>query len=463
MPKQEETEVLVVGGGQAGVAMSEHLSARGVPHIVLERGRIAERWRSERWDSLVTNGPVWHDRFPGLTFADADPDDFVPKERVAQYFEDYAREIDAPVRCGVEVTSVTKRDGQPGFVAEYTDGSTRGSIVARAVVAATGAFQQPAIPPIIPGDAAVTQIHSSQYRNPEQLPEGNVLVVGAGASGVQIADELQHSGRQVYLSVGPHDRPPRRYRDRDNVWWLGVLGLWGKATPPEGADHVTIVVSGAKGGHTVDFRDLAASGITLVGRTSSFDGSSMHFNADLATNIAKGDANYLSVLDAADEYIERNGLDLPEEPEARLLGPLPECVTNPLSELDLEAAGVTSIVWATGFRLDYGWLHADTFDELGRPLQQRGVSNEPGVYFLGLPWQSSRGSSFIWGVWHDAKYVADQIVIQHNYLEYRSHDEQSESASPEAGTSPAEPASSAAASSADPSTPAEHLEKVSAR
>lgn len=427
MSKYEETEVLVVGGGQAGVAMSEHLSARGVPHIVLERGRIAERWRSERWDSLVTNGPVWHDRFPGLEFIGDDPDAFVPKERVAQYFEEYARKIEAPVRCGVEVTSVTKNEGEPGFTAEYTttDGQT-GSIRTRAVVAATGAFQQPAIPPIVPADSPLQQIHSSQYRNPEQLPAGNVLVVGAGASGVQIADELQKSGRQVYLSVGPHDRPPRRYRDRDNVWWLGVLGLWGKATPPEGADHVTIVVSGANGGHTVDFRDLAASGITLVGRTASFDGTSMHFNEDLATNIARGDANYLSVLDAADEYIERNGLDLPEEPEARVLGPLPECAVHQITELDLAQAGVTSIVWATGFRLDYSWLHVDAFDDRGVPVQQRGVSNEPGVYFLGLPWQASRGSSFIWGVWHDAKYVADQIQIQRNYLTYSSPAEQGE-------------------------------------
>ncbi|MGO2655592.1 MAG: flavin-containing monooxygenase [Pseudoclavibacter sp.] len=446
MPKQEETEVVVVGGGQAGVAMSEHLSARGMPHIVLERGRIAERWRTERWDSLVTNGPVWHDRFPGLEFVDADPDDFVPKDRVARYFEDYAEKIHAPVRCGVEVTSVTKTEGEPGFLVEYTDGTTQGHIRARAVVAATGAFQQPSIPPIVSDEAGLTQLHSSQYRNPQQLPEGNVLVVGAGASGVQIADELQQSGRQVYLSVGPHDRPPRRYRDRDNVWWLGVLGLWGKATPPQGADHVTIVVSGAKGGHTVDFRDLAASGITLVGRTSAFDGTRMRFNEDLATNIAKGDANYLSVLDAADEYIERNGLDLPEEPEARVLGPLPACAVTPITELDLAAAGVTAIVWATGFRLDYSWLHVDAFDQQGQPVQQRGVSNEPGIYFLGLPWQSSRGSSFIWGVWHDAKYVADQIVIQHDYQQYESHRDRAA-----ADTMPS--------SCAD--THVEHLEKVS--
>ena len=196
-------------------------------------------------------------------------------------------------------------------------------------------------------------VHSSGYRNPSQLPDGAVLVVGAGSSGVQIADELRGAGREVYLSVGPHDRPPRRYRGRDNVWWLGVLGKWEASTPPAGAEHVTIAVSGARGGHTVDFRNLAAKGITLVGRTNSFSDGVMHFGQDLHANIAAGDANFLSVLREADEYIERNMLDLPLEPEAHNLGPMPDCVTNPLHELDLAAAGVTSIVWATGFRADF--------------------------------------------------------------------------------------------------------------
>jgi len=410
----EEVEVVVVGGGQAGVAMSEHLGNAGVPHVVLERGRIAEKWRSGRWDSLVANGPAWHDRFPGLKF-DGDPDAFMPKEQVADYFEAYARMIGAPVRCGVEVTSVQKQQGAPGFRVE----TSHGTINARFVVAATGPFQRPVIPPIIPGDACVTQIHSAAYRNPAQLPAGNVLVIGAGSSGVQIAAELGQSGRRVYLSVGPHDRPPRRYRGRDNVWWLGVLGKWEATTPPRGAEHVTIAVSGADGGHTVDFRDLAAQGITLVGSTTSFGDGSVRFAADLRGNIAAGDAYYLSLLDEADAYIALNGLDLPEEPEARVFGPAPDCVTSPLPGLDLAAAGVTSIIWATGYATDFSWLKVDALDENGRPRHQRGVSSEPGVYFLGLAWLSRRGSSFIWGVWHDAKHIADQISIQRSYAAYR--------------------------------------------
>jgi putative flavoprotein involved in K+ transport len=240
---------------------------------------------------------------------------------------------------------------------------------------------------------------------------------------VQIADELLRSGKRVYLSVGPHDRPPRAYRGRDFVWWLGVLGKWDAAALEPGTEHVTIAVSGAHGGHTVDFRRLAAQGMTLVGMTKSFEDGVMRFAPDLRDNLAQGDASYLSLLDEADAYIARNGLDLPPEPEAREIEPDPQCVTDPLLELHLAEADVTSILWATGFAVDYGWLKVDAFDENGRPRHQRGVSAEPGVYFLGLPWQSRRGSSFIWGVWHDAKYLADHISTQRKYLEYRGPSE----------------------------------------
>jgi putative flavoprotein involved in K+ transport len=411
----EKVETLVVGGGQAGLAMSEHLGNCGVPHLVLERHRIAERWRSERWDSLVANGPAWHDRFPGMEFSDTDPDAFAPKESVADYFVAYAEKIAAPIRCGVEVREVRRNVGRPGFRVE----TSGGVIEATNVVAATGPFQRPVMPAVVPEDAGLMQIHSNAYRNPAQLPEGAVLVVGAGSSGVQIADELLRAGKHVYLSVGPHDRPPRSYRGRDFCWWLGVLGKWDAAAPAAGAEHVTIAVSGAHGGQTVDFRRLAAQGMTLLGRTESFKDGVMTFAPDLAANIARGDANYLSVLDEADAYVARNGLDLPQEPEARDVGPDPQCVTDPMRELNLAEAGITSIIWATGYTLDFSWLKVDAFDENGRPKHRRGVSAEPGIYFLGLPWQSRRGSSFIWGVWHDAKYLADHIAKQRNYLAYR--------------------------------------------
>ena len=412
-------DTLVVGAGQAGIAASEHLGQLGVEHLVLERQRIAQAWRTGRWDSLVANGPAWHDRFPGLEFK-GDRDGFPGKDEVADYFEEYVRQIKAPVRTGVEVRRVTRNQGRPGFTVETSEGV----IEARNVIAATGPFQVPVIPPIAPAapaapaDGSLLQIHSAHYHRPAQLPEGAVLVVGAGSSGVQIADELQRAGRKVFLSVGAHDRPPRAYRGRDFCWWLGVLGEWDAAIAKPGREHVTIAVSGARGGHTVDFRALGHQGITLVGLTESFADGRVRFRDDLAENIANGDANYLAMLDAADDYIRRNGLDLPEEPEARRRLPDPECVTHPLRELDLAAAGITSIIWATGYRVDFSWLQVDSFEPGGKPRHHRGVGHEPGIYFLGLPWLSRRGSSFIWGVWHDAKFVADHIAKQRRYSDY---------------------------------------------
>jgi putative flavoprotein involved in K+ transport len=410
----ETIDTLVIGAGQAGIAASEHLSNHGITHLVLEKDRVAEAWRSGRWDALMTNGPVWHDRFPNMLFKGAAPDAFVSKERVAEYLEDYAQMIDAPVRCGVEALSARRLTGKQGFRVE----TSGGVIEATRIVAATGAFQTPVIPPIVPIETDVAQIHSYTYRNPNQLAQGAVLVVGSGSSGSQIADELNRAGREVFLSVGPHDRPPRRYRGRDFVWWLGVLGLWDLAALEPGTEHVTIAVSGAYGGNTMDFRRLSHEGVTLVGRTGSFASGVLSFDADLQSNVAAGDANYLGMLDAADAYAAQMGLDLPPDPGARTLLSDPACLADPIEQLDLAEHDIRTIIWATGFSRDYSWLKVDGFDENGRPIHQRGVSCEPGVYFLGLPWQSRRGSTFLWGVWHDAKFIADQISIQRAYEDY---------------------------------------------
>lgn len=411
------TEVVVVGAGQAGIATSEHLKSKNIDHVILERDQIASRWRSERWDSLVANGPAWHDRFPGLEF-DGNPERFAPKDEVADYMVKYTEKFSLPVHEGVEVTKVFRQSGHQGFHVETTNGVYDCDFV----VAATGAFQVPVIPSVVPADENIFQIHSSEYRNPTEIPAGAVLVVGSGSSGVQIAQELRNAGREVYLSVGAHDRPPRRYRNRDFVYWLGVLGKWDMTVPDAGAEHVTIAVTGSNGGFTIDFRELAANGVNLVGRSASYENGVMHFQNDLPNNIHAGDLNYLALLKEADEFIASNGLDLPEEPEAHQLKPDPECVRVPILSLNLKEKGISNIIWATGFKRDYSWLDVEgAIDKNGDPKHSRGKANAHGVYFVGLPWQSRRGSSFIWGAWHDAKFVADQIEIQASYRDYSNN------------------------------------------
>lgn len=412
----EKTDTLVVGAGQSGIAMSEHLTEMGIPHIVLERSRIAERWRSERWDSLVANGPAWHDRFPGLEFDDVTPEAFPPKERMARYFEEYAKMIKAPVRTNVEVKSVKRCEGRPGFMVS----TSQGQIEAQRVVAATGPFQVPLYPKIVPEDSGVQQIHSSAYKNPDQLAEGAVLVVGGGASGSQIAEEMQRAGRKVYLSIGEHYRPPRSYRARDYVWWLGVLGKWDEIKIEAKKKHVAFAVSGYDGGKTIDFRRLGNMGVTVLGITKSCEEGVLTFADDLVDNLNEGDKAYLDVLREADAYVERNGIDLPLEPEAWDAEPDPSCVTNPILELDIKEAGITTIIWATGFKFDFSWMDVNAFHADGMPFHKRGISAETGIYFLGLPELTNRASSFIYGCWYDAKYIATHIGVQRNYLAYEA-------------------------------------------
>jgi len=402
----ERVETLIVGGGQAGLAMSERLSQRGRPHLILERHRIVERWRSERWDGLHANGPAWSDSMPGHPIPGVDRDEFATRDQIVDYFIAYAAAIAAPVRCGVTVTHLRRRDSGTGFRAE----TSAGPIEADHVVAATGPFQRPVVPAIVPDDAGPVQMHANAYRNPGQLPDGAVLVVGSGSSGAQIAEELMRAGRRVYLSVGRHVRPPRRYRGRDFVWWMDTRGLWHLPVGEQTPDHVPLAFSGAYGGVSVDFRRLAVGGVVLLGRTEGFRDGVLHFAPDLAANLAEADAARLAFLDTADRYVEDTALDLPEEPEARNMLPDPLCVTDPIGSVDLRDAGIGAIIWATGYALDFGWLDVPVFDEHGTPVHRRGVTAVPGLYFLGLAWLSKRTSSFICGVGDDAAFLAERIA-----------------------------------------------------
>ncbi|WP_176038186.1 flavin-containing monooxygenase [Brucella tritici] len=407
----EKVNTVVVGAGQAGLSMSEHLSNANISHVVLEKGRIAESWRSARWDSLRANGPAWHDRLPSMRIPDIEQDVFTPKEKLVDYLSSFAENTKAPVRTDVTVLSVKKLPKKQGFLVS----TTAGDFEAINVIAATGPFQVPVTPQIVPETADVVQMHSVAYKNPDQLPDGAVLVVGAGASGGQIAEELVDTGRKVYLSLGRHIRPPRFYRDREGAYWTGVLGRWDTVNRDKNVQNIALAISGVHTKMPIDYRLLASKGAVLVGRTEGYNDGKLTFADDLAKNIDEGNKSYLSTLDVIDQYIEYNGLDLPEYPDARNLLPPTEYEKNAILELNLAEAGITSIIWAAGFKRDYSWLELDLFDEDGNPVHELGVSKEPGIYFLGLPFQSRRRSSFLFGVWYDAKYIADYIAMMQMY------------------------------------------------
>jgi putative flavoprotein involved in K+ transport len=400
----EKIATLVIGGGQAGLVMSHRLKQRGLPHLVLERQRIAERWRSERWDGLQFQFPNWSVRLPDFPLPHNDPDGFAGTADIIKFIDAYAEFVAPPIRCGVEVTRLSLRDGGAGFVAETADGT----IEADNVVVATGPYQRTLVPELS-RELGVFQVHASQYRNPEQLPPGAVLVAGAGASGAQIAEEVQRAGRRVYLSVGRHRRMPRRYRDRDFIWWLAAMRIDHITPEQRGAARLGPVISGAYGGRTIDFRSFAADGMILVGHLEAAQDGVIEIAPGLADSLANGDLAFVTFLDIVDEYVKRRGLQLPEEPGARATLPDPPCVTAPLQRLDLAAEGISSVIWATGYGVDFGWIDLPVIDAKGDAVHHNGITSVPGLYFLGLQWLSKLNSSFLSGVGEDAAVLADHI------------------------------------------------------
>ena len=402
----DRVETLIVGGGQAGLAMSHMLSRRGRSHLVLERGRIAERWRTERWDGLRFQFPNWSVRLPDFPFRSADADGFATSAEIVDFLTAYAAFIDAPVRSGVAVKALRLDDDGTGFLAETSDGR----LSAANVVVATGPYQQPIVPALLPDDADVFQVHASRYREPGQLPPGAVLVVGSGASGAQIAEELLRAGRRVFLSVGRHRRMPRRYRGRDLIWWLAEMGLDQTPVEKRGPDKTLPLITGAYGGHTIDLRLFAAQGMTLLGRISGYRDGTLEVAPDAADSVAAGDAAYTAFLDLADAYVARHGLALPEEPSARKLPPDPADLVEPRRRLDLRGERVGAIIWATGYGCDFSWIDLPVLDHRGEPVHRAGITAVRGLYFLGLQWLSKMNSSFLAGVGDDAARIADHIV-----------------------------------------------------
>ena len=402
----ERVQTLVVGGGQAGLAMSHMLTKRGCPHLVLERGRIAERWRTERWDGLRFQFPNWSVQLPDFPFPHTDPNGFATSSEIVEFISAYAAFVAAPIRCGVSVVALRAQDGGTGFVAETSDGR----IKADNVVVATGPYQHPVIPSLLQGDADVLQVHASQYKSPDLLPPGGVLVVGSGASGAQIAEELFRAGRRVYLSVGRHTRVPRRYRGRDLIWWLSEMGLDRTTAEERGPDRAKPLITGAFGGDTIDFRRFAAEGVTLLGRVQAFHQGIVDLAPDLAKRLAYGDVSYSVFLDRVDAHVQRRALDTPEDPSARSVWPDPPCLTEPLRHLDLRAAKISAVVWATGYAYEFGWLDVPVLNAHGQPVHRQGVTNVPGLYFLGLRWLSNFKSSLLSGIGEDAARLAAHIA-----------------------------------------------------
>lgn len=421
IPKIEKVETVIVGGGHAGLTMTYFLGQRGLENLVLERGRVAERWISERWDSFYFQFPSWTIELPGYKYQCDDPNGFVPGREVVRFIQEYANFIKAPVRCGVNVTALERSSNS----ARYLLRTNEGAIEASNVVIAIGQRQRAVIPPFssdVPND--ITQLHSSHYRNAGSLPPGAVLVVGSGASGFQIAEDLQRNGRQVYLCVGRHRRLARRYRGHDYAWWAVALGLYehrradlasatynGARIPPGP------LLTGVNGGYEADFRDLASKGIVLLGRLKAVKGAMLVLAPDLEDNLAKGDEWLANYKKSVDDYIAKNKLDVPEQsapPEAPRS--VQASVSAAILELDLRATGVTSIIWATGFGNDLDWIKLPLLDERGEPLQERGVTQFAGIYFLGLRWLYKRKSGFLsyGGPAEDATYLAEQIAARHS-------------------------------------------------
>lgn len=404
---KERHDTVVIGGGQAGLAMSYHLRAQCREHVVLERHGVAERWRSDRWDSLHFQFPNWALTLPGYPYQGGEPDGFAHRQDVQDFIKDYARVVETPLRCATEAISMD-RDPESG---RFLIASHDAIFEASRVVMATGPFQRPTMPAsstLLP--ANILQLPASQYLNPEQLPAGAVLVVGAGSSGCQIAEELYRRGRTVFFSVSRHRRVPRRYRGRDSLAWLVDMGrfdttvdsLPGRKIPPP------LIVTGVDGGHDIDVRQFAADGVILLGRFIGVEHGRPAFASDLEDSLTYADQACVDVTRAMDEYISANGIRAPDPDGVPRSTALPSD-GRATSSLDMKAAGINSVIWCTGYKFDFDWVHLPVFDGSGVPMQQRGVTSCPGAYFLGLHWMHKFKSGTFLGVGEDAAFIAEHM------------------------------------------------------
>jgi putative flavoprotein involved in K+ transport len=401
------THTVVVGAGQAGLAMSRCLSDRGIEHVVLERGRVAERWRSERWESLRLLTPNWLSRLPGFRYEGPDPDGFMTMPEVIGFFERYAASFSAPMEADTAVTSIARVPG--GYQVE----TSRGAWTARNVVVATGHCDVPHVPRLADRVSPdLTQLVPSQYRRPDQLPHGGVLVVGASASGVQLADELNRAGRRVTIAAGHHTRVPRRYRGHDLMWWLDRAGILDQTERDVydvdlARDQPSFQLVGDPDGRSVDLGQLQRSGVQVVGRLVAAEGHHVVFDDDLVATTAAADVKLASLLARLDAWAASRPPTAWAEPEP--FQPIWTAFTDAPTRLDLRAAGVSTVIWATGYGRRYPWLHVPVLDARGEIRHHGGITPEPGLYVIGLHFLRRRKSSFIDGVADDAAFLAAHV------------------------------------------------------
>ncbi|KQT70109.1 FAD-dependent oxidoreductase [Methylobacterium sp. Leaf465] len=398
--------VAVVGGGQAGLSVSYHLKQRGIEHLVFEKNTAAHTWSTQRWDTFCLVTPNWQCDLPGHPYDGPEPDGFMRKDEIVAYLKAFVAKVNPPIREGVSVTRVERRED--GIFSVQT---SEGDYTADEIVVASGGYHTPIIPRMaekLPG--SITQIHSNQYRNAAQLPEGEVLVVGSGQSGAQIAEDLHLAGRKVHLAVGDAPRCARFYRGRDVVTWLADMGYYEMTVDNhplrDGVrDNTNHYVTGRDGGRDIDLRRFATEGMKLYGLMEDYRDGSLRFRDDLKRSLDSADRTYNGINAAIDKYIAEKGIEAPEQEH---YAPVWE-PGEPITSLALEGSGITSVVWCIGFSPDFRWLDASVFNGSGNPKHRRGVTNEEGIYFIGLPWLNTWGSGRFGAVGRDAEHVVQAI------------------------------------------------------
>jgi putative flavoprotein involved in K+ transport len=401
----EHVDTIIVGGGQGGLSTSYFLKQQGRKHVILEQtNRAAKAWR-ERWDSFTFITPNWMIRLPGAVYGGDEPDGFMERKNIISYFEAYIERFELPVRYGIQVTSIEPNETGYHIKTDKTD------FEAENVVIATGMYQQPKVPAFSTNLASeIRQLHSSEYRNPEALPDGAVLVVGSAQSGCQIGEELYQSGRKVYLSVGSAGRLPRRYRGKDITRWMDEMGFGNRTVDqlpsPKAKFAGNAHGTGKDGGHTINLHQFGRDGVVLLGHLQSAQENQIVLAPDLRDNLAKVDKFEAEIVKQVDKYIEKRGLDSPREtlPELR-----DGYEAEEILDLNLKSEGITSVIWATGYKFDFSLVKLPVFDDDGYPLQKRGVTEYPGLYFIGLPFLHTSQSGLLAGVGDDAAHVVKHI------------------------------------------------------